>query len=140
MSEAMRAKGWARAFPVETGVGAGRRWARERLAMLEWTEDAPETVDAILLVVTELVTNTHLHAHTRAHVVISWDGHCLHVHVCDDDPTLPTPRTPDTLTPGGRGLALVDAVTDDWNIHPHRHGKTIDTCFRPPTPGESTTP
>ncbi|WP_228973099.1 ATP-binding protein [Streptomyces sp. DH12] len=127
----MKAVGWARSFPISGGVRAGRQWAREHLASLGWTERAPETVDDVLLAVSELITNAHVHAHSSAQVVLTWDNRCLHVSVHDAGDRLPAPRTPDTTSPGGRGLALVDALSDHWHTHPQKDGKTITACFTP---------
>lgn len=128
----LRAMGWAQSFPVSQGVRAGRRWTSEHLASLEWTRDAPEVVDAILLSVSELVTNAHVHAHSDAQLVLTWDSHCLHVSVHDSDPVPPTQQSEDLTTTGGRGLAIVDALADGWTTHPQASGKTITACFVPP--------
>jgi anti-sigma regulatory factor (Ser/Thr protein kinase) len=128
----MKAVGWARSFPVSGGVRAGRRWTREHLAALDWTEDAPGTVDDVLLTVSELVTNAHTHAHSDADLVLTWDGQCLHVSVHDADDEVPAPRAPDVTATGGRGLALVNAVADHCHAHTQANGKTITACFTPP--------
>lgn len=128
----MRAVGWARSFPVSSGAREGRRWVREHLDSLEWTAHAPETVDDVLLTVSELITNAHVHAHSDAQLILTWDSRCLHVSVHDSDPDLPTPRALDTTSPGGRGLALVDALATDWHTHEQPDGKTVTACFTPP--------
>ncbi|WP_321170744.1 ATP-binding protein [Embleya scabrispora] len=94
--------------------------------------DAPETVDDVVLAVSELLTNAHVHAHSTAHLVLSWDRRCLHVYVSDTGPGLPTPRDHDTTRVSGRGLAIVDAVADEWETLTHAGGKAIYACFRPP--------
>lgn len=127
----LRAKGWARSFPVSGGVRAGRLWAREHLAALGWDREEPDAFDAVLLTVSELLTNAHLHAHSTAEMVMSWDGRCLHVSVADSDPRLPAQRGPSLTATGGRGLALVDALADDWEAHPMPRGKTVTACFTP---------
>ncbi|MFE6041226.1 ATP-binding protein [Streptomyces sp. NPDC056452] len=126
------AVGWAQSFPVSHGVRAGRRWTRDHLASLGWTEAAPETVDAILLTVSELITNAHVHAHSDAQLVLTWDSRCLHVSVHDSDPVPPAQQPEDLTTTGGRGLAIVDALADGWATHPQASGKTITACFVPP--------
>ncbi|MFD6533336.1 ATP-binding protein [Streptomyces sp. NPDC060184] len=128
----LRAVGWAQTFPVSHGVRAGRQWTRERLRSLQWTREAPETVDAILLSVSELVTNAHVHAHSDAQLVLTWDSHCLHVSVHDSDPLPPAKKAEDLTTPGGRGMVLVDALADGWTTHPQASGKTVTACFVPP--------
>ncbi|MFD4693128.1 ATP-binding protein [Streptomyces sp. NBC_00683] len=128
----LRAVGWAQSFPVSHGVRAGRRWTRDHLASLEWAKDAPETVDAILLSVSELITNAHVHAHSDAQLVLTWDSRCLHVSVHDSDPVPPAQQPEDHTTTSGRGLAIVDALADGWATHPQASGKTITACFVPP--------
>ncbi|MFD6418564.1 ATP-binding protein [Streptomyces sp. NPDC060194] len=128
----LRAVGWARSFPASRGARAGRHWAREHLASLDWTADAPDTVDSVLLSVSELITNAHVHAHSDAQLVLTWDSTCLHVSVHDSSPRPPTPRDADLSAQGGRGLAIVDALADSWEHHPARDGKTITACFVPP--------
>ncbi|GAA3020180.1 ATP-binding protein [Streptomyces fulvorobeus] len=126
------AVGWAQSFPISRGVRAGRRWTRDHLASMEWTRNAPESVDAILLSVSELITNAHVHARSDAQLVITWDSRCLHVSVHDSAPMPPTQQPEDLTTTGGRGLAIVDALADGWATHPQASGKTVTACFVPP--------
>ncbi|MEU4955158.1 ATP-binding protein [Streptomyces lavendulae] len=128
----VRAVGWARSFPVSLGVREARRWCLAHLETLPWTGGAPDTVHSVLLTVSELVTNAHVHAHSSARLVLTWDGFCLHVSVADDDPELPAPRPASTRASSGRGLAIVDAVADGWDAHAFHGGKTITACFHPP--------
>ncbi|KAF2782289.1 ATP-binding protein [Streptomyces sp. OM5714] len=113
-------------------VKAARDWSRERLRALGWTDSAPETVDAVLLTVSELVTNAHVHAHSNAQLVLTWDTRCLHVAVHDASTDLPTTRTPSAERLGGRGILLVDALADSWEARPCPYGKTVVACFHPP--------
>ncbi|GGP96760.1 ATP-binding protein [Streptomyces roseolilacinus] len=129
----LRAVGWARSLPLDSDVKTARDWTREHLRKLEWAATSPETADAVLLTVSELVTNAHLHAHSSAQLVMTWDESCLHVAVHDASPDLPTPRPPSTERTGGRGMFLVDALADDWEARPCPDGKTVIACFRPPT-------
>ncbi|AQS65749.1 ATP-binding protein [Streptomyces pactum] len=134
MDEAsLRAVGWARSIPMHTSPKAARDWACRHLRSLAWADTAPETVDAVLLTVSELVTNAHVHAHSHAQLLMTWDGRCLHVAVHDNSTTLPTQRAASSDRIGGRGMLLVDALTDGWEARPCPHGKTVTACFRPPT-------
>ncbi|MFJ5549089.1 ATP-binding protein [Streptomyces sp. NPDC093225] len=129
----LRAVGWAHSFPVTKGVRAARAWTAEHLSTLAWTRDAPDTVHSVLLTVSELVTNAHVHAASTAHLVLTWDGSCLHVSVADTDPRHP-PR-PEPAAAGatsGRGLGIVDVLADAVDVHPCARGKAITACFRPP--------
>jgi anti-sigma regulatory factor (Ser/Thr protein kinase) len=91
----------------------------------------PETVDAVVLTVSELLTNAHVHAHSDAHLVLTWDGDCLHVSVHDEDPTLPRQRDPEVGEVSGRGVGIVRMLADEWGMTCQRHGKTVTACFRP---------
>ncbi len=128
----LTAVGWARSLPVSSGVKAARDWTREHLRSLHWSQTSPDVVDAVLLTVSELVTNAHVHAHTDAQLILTWDHECLHVTVHDTAPGLPQPRDASDDALGGRGLMLVDAMADDWQVRPCRKGKAVIACFQPP--------
>ncbi len=128
----MRAVGWAQSFPMSQGVRAGRRWVRGHLDSLEWAQNAPDLVDSVLLTVTELLTNAHKHAHSDAQLVLTWDSTCLHVSVHDASPKPPAPADRGLDATGGRGLTIVEALSDGWEHHPQRDGKTVTACFVPP--------
>ncbi|MFD8597821.1 ATP-binding protein [Kitasatospora sp. NPDC059646] len=128
----VRALGWARRMPVAGGVRAGRRWARAHLDALGWTADAPEVADAVVLTVSELITNAHIHARSNADLVLTWDGSCLYVSVHDGSPTPPRPRAAGPDAQSGRGMALVDQLSDDWQVHGDDSGKFVTACFRVP--------
>ncbi|GKQ40513.1 ATP-binding protein [Streptomyces sp. A012304] len=116
---------------MDSTVKEARDWARRHLDTLGWTSDQPDTVDSILLAVSELVTNAHRHAHSSAQLVMTWDSRCLHISVHDFSADLPTPREPSTERVGGRGMFLVDALADSWEARPCPHGKSVTACFRP---------
>ncbi|CAM5574678.1 ATP-binding protein [Streptomyces hirsutus] len=128
----VRAVGWARSLPMGGEVKAARDWAREHLNALGWTRTAPETADAVLLTVSELVTNAHKHAHSNAQLTLSRDDNCLHISVHDTSAELPARRSPGLEGTGGRGMLLVDALADEWESRPCPHGKSVTACFRGP--------
>ncbi|MFF3504592.1 ATP-binding protein [Streptomyces sp. NPDC003247] len=116
---------------MNSTVKEARDWARRHLDTLGWSGSDPETVDAVLLTVSELVTNAHRHARSSAQLVLTWDSRCLHISVHDASADLPTPRAPSAESVGGRGMLLVDALADSWETRPCPHGKTVTACFRP---------
>ncbi|MER5472008.1 ATP-binding protein [Streptomyces sp. NPDC002685] len=128
---AVKAMGWAHSFPASGGVSAGRRWTRGHLESLPWTAEEPATVDAIVLTVSELLTNAHVHARSDAYLVLTWDGDCLHVSVHDEDSTLPLQRDPEPGAVSGRGVGIVRMLADELGMKCQRHGKTVTACFRP---------
>lgn len=133
----VRAVGWARSLPLDSKVAQARDWARRHLASLGWTRTAPQTVDDVLLTISELVTNAHIHARTNAQLVMTWDNRCLHVAVHDDSAALPTVREPDGERVGGLGMFLIESLADDWEARPCPTGKSVIACFRPPAGPES---
>ncbi|MCP9211392.1 ATP-binding protein [Streptomyces sp. HD1123-B1] len=130
----LRAVGWARSLPVSRGVKTARDWTRRHLATIGWLERAPDLADSILLTVSELVTNAHIHARSSAQLILTWDEKCLHVTVHDASPQLPDPRQPTDGSLGGRGLLLIDALADDWHTYRCPRGKDVTACFQPPAP------
>jgi anti-sigma regulatory factor (Ser/Thr protein kinase) len=72
------------------------------------------------LLVSELVTNAVVHAHSRARVVIVTGNDRADVRIEVHDDAREPPRMggfdPDALS--GRGLALVDAMSDRWGVEP----------------------
>jgi anti-sigma regulatory factor (Ser/Thr protein kinase) len=128
----LKAVGWARSLPVSSGVKAARDWTREHLETLGWTRTAPDLVDSVLLTVSELVTNAHVHARSTAQLILTWDTNCLHVTVHDTSAQLPEQREPSEGALGGRGMFLVDALADDWQAQRCSRGKDITACFYPP--------
>ncbi|MCJ0872024.1 ATP-binding protein [Streptomyces sp. AP-93] len=130
---AVKAVGWARSFPVSEGVRAAREWTAGHLTSLPWSGPVADTVYSVLICVSELVTNAHLHAAGTAHLVLTWDGSCLHVSVADADPRLPRRREPAARedATSGRGLGIVTALADSLDVHACHGGKAITACFRP---------
>ncbi|MEU3413959.1 ATP-binding protein [Streptomyces sp. NPDC006658] len=129
----MRAVGWARSLPISSGVREAREWTRKHMSTLDWARTAPALVDSVVLAVSELVTNAHVHAHSAAQLILAWDEECLHVTVHDASPQLPEQRQPDHTALGGRGLLLVDALADDWEVRRCPRGKDVTVCFQPPS-------
>lgn len=67
-------------------------------------------------------------------------GEGVRVEVADSSPAMPLAMTGDPLDDGGRGLVLVDAVTDEWGVIKRWDGggKTVRfECLTPPERGGS---
>ena len=89
-----------------------------------------DLVDAAELLVTELVTNAVVHARSRARVLIVTAGDRGRVRIEVHDDAFEPPRMGgfDLEATSGRGLALVDAMSDRWGVEPMgstRPGKRI---------------
>lgn len=80
----------------------------------------PGVLDRLLVVATELITNSVRHSGARERgeeilVEVRLAHPTLLVKVCDKGPGFePTPRQPDPLAEGGRGLLLVDLLSERW--------------------------
>lgn len=100
-----------------------------RVAVTEvcWRWHLPELVDTATLLVTELVTNAVRHAQPPIALRITRPQHgLLHVAVADHGLHPPKPDLhPDTTTPGGRGLFLVDSLATRWGHRFDGQGKTV---------------
>lgn len=110
-----------RRFPPEpASASAARRFIRE----MDWSNDE-ELTRRLATSVSEVVTNAILHAQT-SFVVRAWLGvDRIRVSVRDGSSQLPTRRAHETLQPTGRGLHILDSMTDEWGVTPGRTGKTV---------------
>ncbi|MGW2370940.1 MULTISPECIES: ATP-binding protein [Kitasatospora] len=84
-----------------------------------------ETIFNAELALIELIVNAWHHAGTPAPIVwFSILDQTLRVTVSDESDALPQPRTPSGLAETGRGLQLVEGLTDGWGVDPQERGKT----------------
>lgn len=96
-----------------------------RTALGAWGLDV--LADDGALVVTELVANAARHAQGRSiRVSVSRPGtDAVRVAVADRSTARPAPREAGPYDVGGRGLALVDALSDRWGSDPLPFGKRV---------------
>jgi hypothetical protein len=102
-------------------VGKARELVRKALA--EWGLESVQ--DVVELVVSELVTNAVRHARGPIRLCLTCDGVRLLGAVCDGDPHLPAVGCSQVDDEGGRGLALVEAVTHRWGTQITSTGKRV---------------
>ena len=98
--------------PAPSSPGLARRFVRQLLEEAqrdEWT-------DAATLVVSELVTNSVLHAHSPIELVGRVSDDHLRLEVHDTNPALPSARSYDDHATTGRGLALIAAVAQTHGV------------------------
>jgi anti-sigma regulatory factor (Ser/Thr protein kinase) len=116
---------------LEPAPGAARQ-ARQLVteACARW--ELPALVGPGCTVVTELVNNAVVHAHTMLRVLVQRRGDGLAVSVTDGSAQLPQPRGPaNPAAPGGRGLLVVDALASEWGFVPQPSGKTVWAVVAP---------
>lgn len=104
------------------------RSARDLLRLLgrSWHMAALDEADLLL---TEVVTNVVLHAHTPMSLQVLWAGDRLRVEVTDCSPAMPRPRRATRRSEHGRGLLLLDRLADAWGVTPHDHSHTCKTVW-----------
>ncbi|GIE77525.1 hypothetical protein Aph02nite_34750 [Actinoplanes philippinensis] len=100
-----------------------RQWMTARLR--EW--GVPEAViGAAILCTSELTTNALLHAGTPAQVHIDLNAERLLVSVADTGTRGSVIRAhADTLASRGRGLGLIEELSDSWGTDPTVRGSTV---------------
>ncbi|MFE9306210.1 ATP-binding protein [Streptomyces sp. NPDC006706] len=99
----------------EEEVAVLRRRVREHLG--NW--GLRDLVDEAQLCVSELVANviTHVGAGTPTTLAVLMNGTFLRIEVHDPDTrALPALVAADVESEGGRGMTLVDAITDRWGV------------------------
>lgn len=101
---------------------------RSRHFVAEAMEDAGAGVsDAVLLVASELITNAVRHGAGKVELRVLVEPDCVRVEVLDDGST--TVRAPiENPSPsalGGRGLLLVEGVSERWGSELDPSGRTL---------------
>jgi hypothetical protein len=87
---------------------------------------APEVVETVELLTSELVNNAILYGSGVAALVLELEDDHVRVEVHDTDPTLelaPIRHAPSSVR--GRGLAIVDALATAWGVNPRPVGKSV---------------
>lgn len=90
-------------------VPAARHFAREVVR-----GSAAEVVEAIELMVSELVTNCIRHTDSGFDLAIALSSEQIRVEVTDRGVGEPGMRSPGPSDPTGRGLRIVDMLSTDW--------------------------
>ncbi len=97
--------------PSEEAVGAARRFVAGMIV------DAHADVrDSVSLMVSELSTNALVHAASGFDVSVDRSDLVVLVSVSDRGDGAPVLRSPESTEPHGRGLRIVEALSDDWGI------------------------
>lgn len=109
--------------PIPASVTQARHWVTDLLG--RW--DLAAAADDLRLVVSELVGNAVLHARTVVQVALSIADGVLELSVRDNHHRSPRPRAhgEDEPSTGGRGLMLVEALSDEWGVAERMDGKEV---------------
>ncbi len=105
--------------PTPGSVAQARRWSHEVLIRV----GAVELADTMALLVSELVSNVVLHARTPCSLTIERAAARIRVEVCDGSDRLPVAGTgTDPLALSGRGMLLVDGLSEACGVEPQAMG------------------
>ena len=114
-----------RSFPqVPESVPRARRFVAEMIAGIS---DAVTERTAVM--VSELATNAIRHAATPFAVRVEVTPTEVCLEVTDSGPGEPGLRAPAPRAPSGRGLRIVDALSDDWGVRPDPSGRGKTVWF-----------
>ena len=122
--EVTRIRAHIRLAPVPTSARQARRFVSDTLA--QWGDE--RFVDAASLLVSELVTNAVVHACSAVDVVVGHEGIHASLRVEVRDSSRRGPRLGsffDLDAVSGRGLALVEAMSDRWGVESGDAGKSV---------------
>lgn len=80
-------------------------------------EDVPDsTIESAILIVSELATNAIRHAGTGFSVDVEVLDQQIRVSVTDSGGGRPQIKSPPAAEPSGRGLRIVELLSDHWGI------------------------
>ncbi|MFE2062403.1 ATP-binding protein [Streptomyces sp. NPDC059467] len=117
------------AYRTEFALGEhSARHLRHILRLYLMGSGLPELVDPAELALTELLANVVRHVPgRRCRICFLFLPAAVRVEVSDSCPRLPVPGGGDVFSDSGRGLLLVEAVTDRWGVRrrPDGGGKTV---------------
>ena len=96
-----------------------------RLVEAALSHDPADLVEVVTLLVSEAVTNAVLHAGTEVRVRIGRDGAAVRVEVADASPDEPQLRNPSEEAATGRGMLLIEELSDAWGLQHSDDGKVV---------------
>ena len=109
-----------RSFPPEpAAVAEVRRFVAASV------KGPPALVDDACLVASELATNAVLHARTPLQVAVEQRGGTVRLAVRDGSPRRPIAADAAPAVTSGRGLQIVDALSQSWGVEPAAEGKVV---------------
>ena len=101
-------------------VTAARRFVRDVLS-----DQSLEVVQAAELMTSELATNCVRHAQTGFELAVDDAQREIRVEVRDVGQGRPVLQSPSPTDRTGRGLVIVEAMSDAWGVEPSSRGKTV---------------
>lgn len=110
-----------RLAPRPASVPEARRFVLRFLA--QWSLE--HLADTAALLVSEVVSNSVLHARTEIVVMATAVDGALEVRVSDLSAVAPVQRRHSSDATTGRGIQLLDSLAQEWEVLRHDGGKTL---------------
>jgi anti-sigma regulatory factor (Ser/Thr protein kinase) len=107
--------------PSSSSAGLARAFVRRCWSDLE----SADTIDAVTLCVSELVTNALDHAAPPYELRVARECGRLRVEVADASSRPPVLQPLSPSAGRGRGIFLVEHVATTWGVEPTHAGKTV---------------
>jgi anti-sigma regulatory factor (Ser/Thr protein kinase) len=101
-------------------VAGARHFVRNVLS-----DQSQEIAEAAELMTSELATNSVRHARSDFELAILLSPEEIRVEVSDNGQGQPVPRSPTPREQSGRGLQIVQELSDAWGISPSPSGKLV---------------
>jgi anti-sigma regulatory factor (Ser/Thr protein kinase) len=125
LSDELRTVRVARGFTSSPdSVTQARRYVQEQLHGV-----SQDVSDAVAVMTSELATNSIRHAGSDFEVGVERGPDTIRVEVTDRGSGAPTVRSPDATSPSGRGLFIVEQLSDSWGVDPARDRRSKTVWF-----------
>lgn len=120
---------WSHEIELPAAAGSAS-CARDFVCLHLGEHDLTDLEDDVRLVVSELATNALRHALTPFTVLLREDGRSVLLTVQDGSSSVPVRVSAGGMDTGGRGLSIVEALSDDWGVtHRRGVGKSVWASF-----------
>jgi len=84
-----------------------------------------DLVEVAAILTDEMVTNAIKHGRPPISLAIESDNEGIAISVADSGPGFPIARTVSRTAEDGRGLMIIDVLSDEWGVVPLYQGKQV---------------
>ena len=112
-------------LPLAIGMASRQLAHHPAWTPADLAADLAAAKDRLELMATEMATNSVQHAQTGFELVVERGQGQIRIEVRDTGPGRPVPRSPTPRERTGRGLRIVEAMSDSWGVDPSSAGKTV---------------
>lgn len=107
--------------PEPRSAGEARHFVAEHVGNVL----SAEVTEVAVLLTSELVTNVIVHARTPMLLSVDVDAYRLTVALADEAPRGPVRRSGEGTRLTGRGMHLVESLSNHWGVEPTPVGKKV---------------